>query len=296
MSDSPDPIDQLLTVPPAEFVSTRNRFVSALRRTDAALAATIKALPKPSPSVWGTNQIARRAPDRIARYLAASDALERAQSGPGGSDESRKTYQAALATQRETLDGVVTAVRDALDEAKLPTNRDVLDRVTNDLRWAVLDPEARRLLQEGRLLRDLEPPDFASLVGRIPLVDRPRATPSPAAPSLAPGTTATAAPARPKAEDGGRLRADQKRRLDALTARHATAREQVAHLREARDEAREALAAAEKAIATLRKEMAAAERKAAQAARAHDEAEATLAERSEQLARLEEELAAASGK
>jgi len=103
MSQTPDPIDQLLALPPAEFVSARNKLAGELKKTDGARAAEIKALPKPSPSVWALDRVARQEPARIAAFLEASDALEEAQSGTGGSDEGRKVYQSALATQRESL-------------------------------------------------------------------------------------------------------------------------------------------------------------------------------------------------
>src|SRR5437762_12833131 len=98
MTHSPDPIDQLLAVPPAEFVRARNRLASELKKSDGARAAEVKALPKPSPSVWALDRVAREAPERITAFLEASDALEHAQSGAGGADEGRRAYQAALAT------------------------------------------------------------------------------------------------------------------------------------------------------------------------------------------------------
>jgi hypothetical protein len=168
MAQTTDPIDQLLALPPGEFVSARNKLAGELKKTDGARAAEIKALPKPSPSVWALDRVARQEPKRIQAFLEASQALEQAQSGTGGSDDGRRAYQTALATQREALDQVVTAARERLAEAKLPTNRTVLERMANNLRWAVLDDQTRRLLQAGRLLRDLDPPDFGALVGRIP--------------------------------------------------------------------------------------------------------------------------------
>jgi hypothetical protein len=277
MPQTSDPIDHLLALPPAEFVSARNKLAAELKKTDAARAEAIKALPKPSPSVWAINRIAHAEPKRIAAFLGASDALERAQSG-GGSNEGPRGYQTVLATQREALDRLVTAAREALTGAGLPANRTVLDRVTNDLRWAVLGDETRRLLGEGRLTRDLEPPDFSALMERIPLSGEPRAKPRPTLKAVPPDRSETAAE-----------RAEHKR-LEAVRVRHAAAKEQVAA---ARDEVRRAKASAdetERAAAGLRRETAAAEKKAADANRAQVSAEEALARRQAEVAELAAEL------
>jgi hypothetical protein len=275
MPETTDPIDRLLALPPSEFTSARNKLAAEIKKSDGALAAEIKALPKPSPSVWAINRVAHAQPRRIAAFLDASDALEGAQGGRGGSDDSRRDYQAALATQREALDQLVTAARAVLSQAGLPDNRTVLERVTNDLRWAVLGDETRRLLGAGRLTRDLEPPDFSALVERIPLAGGgPRPRPRPTLKAVPPEQTGSTASER----------AEQKRQ-EALRARHAAAKQQVAA---AKDEVRRAKIAAEEAervAAGLRREAAAAEKKAADAQRAHASAEAALARR---LAEVEE--------
>ena len=277
MPQTSDAIDRLLALPPSEFVSARNKLAAELKKTDAGQAEAIKALPKPSPSVWAINRVAHAEPQRIAAFLGASDALEGAQSGRGGSDD-RRGYQTALATQREALDRLVTAAREALTGAGLPANRTVLERVTNDLRWAVLGDETRRLLGEGRLTRDLEPPDFSALMERIPLSGQPRPRPRPTLKAVPPDKGETAAE-----------RVEHKR-LEAARTRHAAAKEQVAA---ARDEVRRAKAAAEEAertAASLRRETAAAEKKAADAARAHTSAEEALARRQAEVEELAAEL------
>jgi hypothetical protein len=270
MTDSPDPIDHLLELPPSEFVSARNKLAAALKKTDGAQAAVVKALPKPSPSVWATNQVARRTPEKIATFLDASDALEKAQTARASSDESRRAYQAALAKQREALDRVVNAARDALSQAGLPTNRAVLERVTNDLRWGVLGDETRRVLEEGRLLHDLEPPDFSALVDRIPIVARP---PRAARDEIEPPKKSLPEQVVPPPAS------QERKRADAVRARHASARQNADAAREDVERTRATLDEAEKALAGLRRTLAAAEKTAAEAARAHSVAKDTLAQR-----------------
>jgi hypothetical protein len=280
MAHTTDPIDQLLALPPGEFVSARNKLAGELKKTDGARAAEIKALPKPSPSVWALDRVARQDPARVAAFLEASAALEQAQSGTGGSDEGRRAYQTALATQREALESLVSAARSALTEAHLPTNRAVLDRVTNNLRWAVLDDEHRRLLEAGRLTRDLEPPDFGALVGRIPVAGHlPK--PPPKLTLVPAGAAATA-----------KERAAQKR-VETLRARQAAAKEEAAAAREELRRTKAALDEAERAVTAQRRELAAVEKKEADARRAHEAAETALERRNDEVASLAEELARA---
>jgi hypothetical protein len=283
MSEPPSAIDQLLALPPGEFIAARNRLAADLKKRDPEQAAAIKALPKPSASTWALNHVARRAPEKIATFLAACDALERAQSGRGGSDETRRSYQAALAAQREALDGAVGAAQEALVEAGLPTNRTVLDRITNDLRWAVMGAETRRALEEGRLTRDLEPPDFSALVERIPLV--PAREHPHKGPQKAPAGHAPAPPARE----------DHRRRLHAVRTRHATAEQEVAGAQEDLREAETAAAEAARALAAVRRELATAERRAAETTRAETVARETLARRTAERDRLAAELAEVTG-
>jgi hypothetical protein len=281
MTQTTDPIDHLLALPPAEFVSARNKLASELKKTDGARAAEIKALPKPSPSVWALDRLAHREPDRLAAFLRASAALEEAQSQPGGSDEGRRAYQAALAAQREALDRLVTAARSALGEADLPTNRAVLDRLTNNLRWAVLDDEQRRLLEAGRLLRDLEPPDFGALIGRIPVSGEVPKRPPPKLKLVPAGAEPTA-----------KERAAH-RRVETLRARQAAAKQEVTAAREELRRTKAALDEAERAVTAQRRELTAVEKKAADARRAHEAAEAGLERRNAEVESLTEELARA---
>jgi type IV secretory pathway VirB10-like protein len=186
-------------------------------------------------------------------------------------------YQGALAAQREAIDRVVNAARDRLTEAGLPANRAVLERVTNDLRWAVMSDESRRLLAEGRLTRDLDPPDFSALVERIPIVPalpRPAAEPKHAAASKAP---------TPKE------RIDQKRLIAART-RLRTAEAEATAAHEDLAETTSAVADADRAVASLRRELAAAEKRATEAARKRESTEAVLARRTAEVARLKAEL------
>src|SRR5262245_2121333 len=135
-----DAADDLFTVPPAQFVAARDQVVSALKKAGQKdEAATVKALTRPHAAEWAVNQVARRSPDEMARFLELSAAVAAAQMGGGD-------YQGALAGQRAALEALVAAAAQALRGAELSDDRAVLDRVANDLRWAAVGEETRALL------------------------------------------------------------------------------------------------------------------------------------------------------
>src|SRR5437868_5498288 len=107
-----DAIDAVLAAPPREFVAARDRLVAALKQAgDKQGAARVRALHRPSPSVWAINQLARRAPDAIAELLDKGAELvaaeQRALAGDAGAflDDARAERQrvAALARRAEAI-------------------------------------------------------------------------------------------------------------------------------------------------------------------------------------------------
>src|SRR6185436_10902369 len=130
----------------------------------------------------------------------------------------------------------------------------------------------------GRLLRDLDPPDFGALVGRIPVAGHP------------PPRRPTALKSVPLAPPSAVKERAEHKRLEALRARHAEAREQVVAAREELRRTKATLDEAERAVAAQRRELAAAEKKAADARRLHDAAEATLERHTSTVETLAEEL------
>jgi hypothetical protein len=274
--EAEDPTDSLFSTPLAEFVTTRDQLARELKKAGRAEeAATVKAIPKPTPSAWALNQTARKSPDAMARFLTASDALERAQTGGG-----RAAYQDALAEQRKSLEALLAVTGQALGEAGVKATRTVLERMANDLRWGALDPATRSLLQAGRLLRDVTAPDFSALVERMGGEgSRAKAPPRPAPkPAPARHDAAHAAAARRNEERLAAARADRDRA-------HAT-------LTEARGEeadATKALSRARAALTAARDELRKREREEAEAARAHAAAEKAVAHAE----KLEERMSAA---
>lgn len=307
-----DPADPLFAVPPAEFVATRNELAADLKRAGKkAEAAAVKAMTKPSSTVWAVNQLAREAGDQLERFLAVSDDVWRAQSAGTADEKARRAYQTSLAAQREALDPLVDRAAAICAEHKVTTNRNVLEGIANNLRFGAVDETARAQLLAGRLLKDVEPPDFSALIGRIPLSDRPARAPGPpparaalGAPARFHARPANDAEARPGpsrafSATGGEP-AQTKAERDAEAKRRAQARQRVQTLKtelkplEAQlQRTRTKVAAlaqkqekAEAAFEDLRRQLTRAESEAAAAKTAHEAASAELEKETERVTEL----------
>jgi hypothetical protein len=291
-------VAQLFALRPAEFVAARDRLATALRRQGRKEdAASVKALPRPSPSAFAVNQLARRDPTGLARLEDATAALERTQGADAG-EEGRRAYRQALAQQREALERLIEQARQGLEEAGLAAGRAILDRVASNLRFAMLDDDTRALVRQGRLGRDVEAPDLSALLERFPAAG---GTPGPAH-KAAPRPTAAAPPphrataaSHPPAKDAAAARLRE--RLEGLRERHETAQADVASTRDKAAAAEQAHRHAEDTLKSLRRQLAEREREAAEAGRtatsarrAQAQATAALDRLATELARLEREI------
>ena len=111
---NPDPADSLHEAPPAEFVKSRNALVKTLRAGgQRAEAQRIAKLPRPTASVWATNQVARRASGLVAGLAAATARLQ------GGVHRHRESYAAAINQHRELMSQLRDQVEKALAGAGL---------------------------------------------------------------------------------------------------------------------------------------------------------------------------------
>jgi len=140
-------IDTLYGLPPDEFVRARDLAVRDLRAGgQRAEAARVKELRRPTAAAGAVNRLVREHPGDVKRFLAAADALQRAQLAGRDVDK---------ATQRE---------RGALDTLVRAGG----DQVRQSLQAAAVDSEAARELLEGRLERELEPRGFGTLLAHAP--------------------------------------------------------------------------------------------------------------------------------
>ena len=223
--ETDDDIGRLFSVRPADFVGERNatakRLKAAGRRDDAA---TVEKLPRPTLSVWAVNQIARQEPALVRRLTDATTALQ------GGTGGEALRYADALAAHRDVLKALRLKAEEILDSAGFRPAPELLTRVVHDLRAGISSPESRPLIESGRLVRDVaDDSDANPFAGAPESAPRPRTparsddqTDSPAARDAA--RVRDAARARDEARAREEARAFQRRRIENLRERVATAR------------------------------------------------------------------------
>jgi hypothetical protein len=149
----------------------RDRRVRELRSGGEREAAEVlKKARKPTVAAWAANQLARNERMNVRALLTAGEQLREAQAElmrggkPDGlrraEESERRALAALLDTGRTLVDGDAT-----------------LRKLEATLRAAIVEPEARELLERGRLTKDLAPSGFG--FAGMPAPKR-RARPSPA--------------------------------------------------------------------------------------------------------------------
>jgi hypothetical protein len=232
-------LDRLFGLPLADFTRARNDLEKRLKAAQAPeAAAEIHALTKPTVPAWTVNQLSRVDRAGMRALLDAGEALRSAQQDLLRGEDAGEALREAAAEERRVVERLTERAQAVLAEEGRPATSAVLDRVGTTLRAAAVAEEGRRLLEEGRLTADLEPPGFDA---------------------FAPGST-TAPRRKPKPSRGGdelaerrRQREEQQRRRKKLqeTARSAerAAREAERKAERAEAAAAEARRVAEKARA-----------------------------------------------
>ena len=211
-------------LPLGEFTSARNELAKRLAKEgDRVAAESVRALAKPSVSVWAINQAARSDKDGVRALLEAGEGLRRAQAALLGQAGGGEALRGAQGTLNAATARLTQSARRALEQADKPAGQAQLDRIEGTLRAAAVSEPARGDLRNGRLTGELEPAGFDALA-------------------------ALALPARPTSDElAERHRAkevdQQQRKAARVQAREAE--------RRARDAEREA-AQAEKAAAEKR--------------------------------------------
>jgi hypothetical protein len=290
-----DKIDELHAVPPAEFTRARDALAAAFRKSgDAASAARVRQLRKPSVPLWAVNRLAREAPEAVARFVDAVERLRRAQLG-------RSTdLPEATATQRRALHELQRRVSGVLAAAGVRSSAALERRISGTLLGAAADRGVRADLLHGRLTAELPPPGIDALLGGGTL----RLVPKPAAPAREPGApkdrhAPTKAPRPPREDTAADARALRTAERDARRAarsaeREARARSQQAiELERAATGRRRAAEAAERSARQLRERLSSAEADATAKRQAAEEATAAAARAREEAARAADAAAAA---
>jgi hypothetical protein len=114
---SASPVDELFTVDPSEFVARRDALAKQLRGAgEKDAAAAVKALRRPSVSVWALNSAARSDPHVVRTFVDTVAEARTAQADAlrgGGRDALRD----AIARQRDSQRAVLDAARRVVDDS-----------------------------------------------------------------------------------------------------------------------------------------------------------------------------------
>lgn len=219
----PDPLvketEKLYGLAPTEFTSARNARAKALKKDDPELAAAVAKLPKPSMAAAALNELVREDPSEIRAVIQSGRRLRQAQeaavSGKKGADLNEAIQEHRTALERVQRD---------LRRRKL--SGATLEKATQTLRVASIDPERWPLLERGLLHEDLTASGFGLDPGLVPA-----------------GTKKKSAPRKPAPKED--KRAQERRRREA--ERELDAAEKA--LAEARKRAEKALREVEQATA-----------------------------------------------
>jgi hypothetical protein len=159
-------LDELYSLSLDEFTKARNDLASRLRRAhQSEAAAEVHALRKPSVVVWAANHLARTEPELVGALLDAGQHLRDVQQAALAGTEAAAEVNDAAAREREAVRALLTAARGTLDRrATAP----MLDRLSQTLRAAAVDPAAAALLARGRLTEELKAVGFGPLEAVTP--------------------------------------------------------------------------------------------------------------------------------
>jgi hypothetical protein len=145
-------VDDLYALPLDRFIAERDAL--AKRVEDSDEGRRIKALRKPSLAAWAVNQASRAAPKDVRKLVALSDEL-RAARGPALRELARD--------RNAVVARLIDRARAILLEGGHSDSATNVERVTNTLQAASVDPGAVDDLLAGRIAADMTPSGFASL-------------------------------------------------------------------------------------------------------------------------------------
>jgi hypothetical protein len=149
-------VDELYGAPLEQFVAERGELVGALRKQgEREEAARVAKLRKPSVAAWAVNQLVRTQSQSVAELFDAGDALRDAHRTAVAGGGEASTLRSAARRERSAVDLLVDAARGLLTSEGHELSPAVIERVAETLRAAALDPEARDLVADGRLEREL---------------------------------------------------------------------------------------------------------------------------------------------
>ena len=186
---------KLYGLPLSQFTAARNARAKALRKSDPELAAAVAALPKPSAAAGALNELVHEDPSEVRALVQSGKRLRQAQeaavTGKKGAD-----LNEAIKEHRVALDRVQRDLR------RRKLSGATVDKATQTLRVASLDPELWPLLERGLLHEDLAASGFGLDPGIVPA--RPKQDPEAEAGREDGREDGRAGPAAEAGPEGGR--------------------------------------------------------------------------------------------
>lgn len=199
--------DELYGLEPGEFTAARNDAAKQAKAAgDAALAAAIEALLKPSTAAWLVNQLTRRHPEQIDELLGIGDALREATSAADAA--ALKDLNAA---RRAVLAAMGRSAQALARELGHPASDSVAREVEETLHAGLVDAAAGVGVRSGRLVKALAPAGFGEVDLTGALAVPGGATPPPAS--------------KPKTDKASKEAAAERARAEALEQAWAAAAE-----------------------------------------------------------------------
>jgi hypothetical protein len=159
-------LDRLYQLPPGAFTAARDELAKRLRdEGDREQAEQVKKLRKPPVAVALVNRLARERELDVQRLAKAGEALTKSQA-KGDAD----AFEEARSEEQRALERLAQAASEIAGREGFGGT--AVERATQTLRAASLTDDGRRLLKQGRLTEELQPPGFEALTGAPPAAPR----------------------------------------------------------------------------------------------------------------------------
>jgi hypothetical protein len=270
---------------PSEFTAARNNRARQLKPEDAALAAQVASLKKPSPAAWVVNLLSREKSADITALLGLGERMRTAQE-----QLDRDDLRRLGAERRSAVAALTRAGADRAAALARPLTGSVLSEVEQTLQAGTSDAGAAAAVASGLLIKPLraigyEPVDLTGAVA-VPDVE-PWVPPEeyPGTPGRDPVRLADVRRRKEAGREAERLEKDAdaadveldalQRRASRLSLRRTSLDAEIAELREQLDTAERSLAAVTTDEATLTDARVRAEGDAERARALAEEARAT---------------------
>lgn len=146
--------DCLYAAPLGEFTASRDAEARAIIREsgDRELAASVRALKKPSLAAWVVNLLVRNEGDQISEILMVAEGLRAAQTAMDGAQLRALTRQ-----RRQLTAAVTTRARALAAEHGVRVTSTVAEQIEATLTAALLNADAAAALRTGLLVEPLTP-------------------------------------------------------------------------------------------------------------------------------------------